>query len=71
MVGTIRTNRVELLGEFVTPRGRELYSSLVGFNETGDSSLVSFKCKKEKVVVSGAYLAFHGPECRGPAWAPV
>jgi hypothetical protein len=51
MVGTIRTNRVELPKEFVTPKGRALYSSLIGFNETGDSSLVSYKCKKNKVVV--------------------
>ena len=51
LVGTIRSNRVELPNEFVTPAGRELYSSLVGYNETGDSSLVSYKCKKNKVVV--------------------
>jgi len=51
LVGTIRTNRVELPKEFASPAGRELYSSLVGFNETGDSSLVSYKCKKNKVVV--------------------
>jgi len=51
LVGTIRTNRVELPKEFAAPAGRELYSSLVGFNETGDSSLVSYKCKKHKVVV--------------------
>jgi len=51
LVGTIRTNRVELPKDFAAPAGRELYSSLVGFNETGDSSLVSYKCKKNKVVV--------------------
>ncbi len=51
LVGTVRTNRVELPKEFITPVGRELYSSLVGFNENGDSSLVSYKCKKNKVVV--------------------
>lgn len=51
MVGTIRTNRVELPNEFTTPVARELYSSLVGFNENKDSSLVSYKCKKNKVVV--------------------
>ena len=51
LVGTVRTNRVELPIEFVNPKGRDLYSSLVGFNETGDSSLVSYKCKKNKVVV--------------------
>lgn len=50
-VGTVRTNRVELPREFVSAKGRELYSSIVGFNETGDSSLVSYKCKKDKVVV--------------------
>jgi len=38
LIGTIRTNRVELPKEFAAPAGRELYSSLVGFNETGDSS---------------------------------
>lgn len=43
MVGTIRANRVGLPKEFVTPAGRKLYSSLVGFKETGDSSLVSYK----------------------------
>jgi len=48
---TIRTNQVQLPEEFAAPAGRELYSSLVGFNETGDSSLVSYKCKKYKVVV--------------------
>ena len=51
LVGTIRTNRVELPKEFAAPAGRELYSSLIGFNETSDSSLVSYKCKKNKVVV--------------------
>jgi hypothetical protein len=51
LVGTIRTNRVELPNEFTTPKGRELYSSLVAFNATGDSSLTSYKCKKNKVVV--------------------
>ena len=51
LVGTIRTNRIELPKEFAAPAGRELYSSLVGFNETGDSSLVSYKCTKNKVVV--------------------
>ena len=50
MVGTIRTNRVELPKELVTPKGRQLYSSLVAFNATGDSSLTSYKCKKDKVV---------------------
>lgn len=51
LVGTIRTNRVELPKEFVTPKGRQLYSSLVAFNAAGDSSLTSYKCKKDKVVV--------------------
>ena len=51
LVVTIPSNRVELPNEFVAPAGRELYSSLVGFNETGDSSFISYKCKENKVVV--------------------
>ena len=51
LVGIIRSNRVELPNEFVAPAGCELYSLLVRFNETGDSSLVCYKCKKNKVVV--------------------
>jgi len=33
LVGTIRTNRVELPKDSAAPAGRELYSSLVGFRE--------------------------------------
>lgn len=51
LVGTVRTNRVELPKEFITPAGRELYSSLVGFNENDGSILISYKCKRNKVVV--------------------
>ena len=49
-VGTIRNNRVELPREFAEVGRRELFSSLVGYNTSSDGVLVSYKCKKNKVV---------------------
>jgi hypothetical protein len=51
LVGTIRSHRVEVPTEFVTCKGRELYSSLFGFNIKGDCMMTSYKAKKNKVVV--------------------
>ena len=47
LVGTIRTNR-NWPRDFATLIAHELYSSLVGFNETDDSSLHSYKCNETK-----------------------
>jgi hypothetical protein len=51
LVGTVRANRVDVPRAFVSVQGRELYSSIFGFNTTDRTTLVSYKAKKNKVVV--------------------
>jgi hypothetical protein len=51
LVGTVRANRVDVPREFVEHKKRELHSSMFGFNTVDDTALVSYKAKKNKVVV--------------------
>uniref|UniRef100_A0A1B6KGD1 PiggyBac transposable element-derived protein domain-containing protein n=1 Tax=Graphocephala atropunctata TaxID=36148 RepID=A0A1B6KGD1_9HEMI len=49
MVGTLRKNKPELPDLFVTKNGRPLHSTIFGFTE--NLTVVSYQCKKTKVVL--------------------
>jgi hypothetical protein len=48
LVGTVRANRVDVPRAFVAAQGRELYSSIFGFNTADQTTLVSYKVKKKQ-----------------------
>lgn len=51
LVGTVRANRVDVPRAFVAAQGRELYSSIFGFNTVDQTAMVSYKAKRNKIVV--------------------
>lgn len=47
----MRSHRVDVPREFVESKKRELYSSMFGFNTKDGTALVSYKAKKNKIVI--------------------